>query len=109
MTVPFSSIDTLWRVVAEERVTVFGTNPAYLKMCEDASHAPGRRFDLGALRAMLSTGAVLFDAQFRWVRDYVKPLQLQSISGGTNLPGRFGVRSRFGLCTFAGRGCQILV
>jgi acetoacetyl-CoA synthetase len=86
---PISSVDTLWRIVAEERVTVFGTSPAYLKMCEDASLAPGREFDLGALRAMFSTGAVLFDAQFRWVRDFVKPLQLQSISGGTDLLGCF--------------------
>jgi acetoacetyl-CoA synthetase len=86
---PISSVDTLWRIVAEERVTVFGTSPAYLKMCEDANLAPGRQFDLGALRAMFSTGAVLFDAQFRWVRDYVKPLQLQSISGGTDLLGCF--------------------
>lgn len=38
---------------------------------------------------MLSTGAVLFDAQFRWVRDHVKPLPLQSISGGTDLLGCF--------------------
>ncbi|RZF24912.1 acetoacetate--CoA ligase [Paraburkholderia sp. UYCP14C] len=86
---PISAVDTLWRLVADERVTVFGTSPAYLKMCEDAGLVPGRQFDLSALRAMMSTGAVLFDAQFRWVRDHVKPLQLQSISGGTDILGCF--------------------
>lgn len=86
---PISSVDTLWRIVAEERVTVFGTSPAYLKMCKDAGLAPEREFDLGALRAILSTGAPLVDAHFHWVHDHVKPLQLQSISGGTDILGCF--------------------
>jgi acetoacetyl-CoA synthetase len=86
---PIASVDTLWRLVADERVTVFGTSPAYLRMCSDAGLEPGRQFDLGALRAMMSTGAVLFDAQFQWVMQHVKPLQLQSISGGTDILGCF--------------------
>ncbi|AQV99251.1 acetoacetate--CoA ligase (plasmid) [Cupriavidus necator] len=86
---PISAVDALWRLVADERVTVFGTSPAYLKMCEDAGLVPGQQFDLGALRAMMSTGAVLFDAQFEWVRDHVKALPLQSISGGTDILGCF--------------------
>ena len=86
---PVSTVDKLWRLAADERVTVFGTSPAYLKMCEDANLSPGRQFDLGALRAVLSTGAVLFDKQFNWVRDQVKPVPLQSISGGTDIIGCF--------------------
>ncbi|WP_306853083.1 acetoacetate--CoA ligase [Cupriavidus necator] len=86
---PIATVDALWRLVADERVTVFGTSPAYLKMCEDAGLVPGQQFDLGALRAMMSTGSVLFDAQFDWVRDHVKPLPLQSISGGTDILGCF--------------------
>jgi len=86
---PVSTVDALWRLVADERVTVFGTSPAYLKMCEYAGLLPGQQFDLSALRAMMSTGAVLFDAQFEWVRNHVKPLPLQSISGGTDIIGCF--------------------
>jgi acetoacetyl-CoA synthetase len=86
---PISTVDTLWRLVAQERVTVFGTSPAYLKMCEEAGLECGEQFDLGALRAMLCTGSVLFDSQFEWVRTHVKPLQLQSISGGTDILGCF--------------------
>ncbi|SAK52224.1 acetoacetyl-CoA synthetase [Caballeronia temeraria] len=86
---PIASVDTLWRLVAEQRVNVFGTSPAYLKMCEDAGLVPSREFDLSDLRSMMSTGAILFDAQFEWVRDNVKPLQLQSISGGTDILGCF--------------------
>ncbi|HWI78726.1 MAG TPA: acetoacetate--CoA ligase [Ramlibacter sp.] len=86
---PISSVDKLWRLVAQERVTVFGTSPAYLRMCQDAGLAPGRELDLGPLRAMLSTGSVLYDEQFHWVREQVKALPLQSISGGTDILGCF--------------------
>jgi acetoacetyl-CoA synthetase len=86
---PVTEVDTLWRLVADERVTVFGTSPAYLKMSEDAGLEPGKQFALDALRAMMSTGAVLYDPQFEWVNKHVKPLQLQSISGGTDIIGCF--------------------
>ncbi|WP_321799642.1 acetoacetate--CoA ligase [Caballeronia sp. J97] len=105
---PIGSVDTLWRLVAEERVNVFGTSPAYLKMCEDAGLVPSREFDLRALRSMMSTGAILFDAQFEWVRDNVKPLQLQSISGGTDILGCF-VLGHPGLPVYAGEAqCKSL-
>ena len=86
---PISTVDKLWRLVADERVTVFGTSPAYLRMCEDAGLVPAQQLDLGGLRAMLSTGSVLYDEQFVWVRDHVKALPLQSISGGTDIIGCF--------------------
>jgi acetoacetyl-CoA synthetase len=86
---PLASVDILWRLVADESVTVFGTSPAYLKMCSEAKLEPLRQFDLRKLRAMMSTGAVLFDAQYYWVRENVKPLPLQSISGGTDIIGCF--------------------
>ncbi|KDR44587.1 acetoacetate--CoA ligase [Caballeronia glathei] len=86
---PIASVDTLWRLVADERINVFGTSPAYLRMCEDAGLVPARQFDLGALRAMMSTGAVLYDSQFDWVHANVKHLQMQSISGGTDILGCF--------------------
>jgi acetoacetyl-CoA synthetase len=86
---PLTGVDTLWKLVADERVSVFGTSPAYLKMGSEAGLVPRERFDLTALRAMMSTGAVLFDAQFRWIAENVKPLRVQSISGGTDILGCF--------------------
>ena len=56
---PLSKIDKLWHLVAEERVAVFGTSPAYLKMCQDKALKPGSSFDLSALRTILSTGGPL--------------------------------------------------
>ncbi|MGF6313690.1 acetoacetyl-CoA synthetase [Bradyrhizobium sp. i1.8.4] len=82
--------DTFWRIVAEERVTVFGTNPAYLHFCEHVGFSPRRMFNLSALRAVLSTGSILYPRQYDWVRDQVKAaMPLQSISGGTDIIGCF--------------------
>ena len=86
---PIEGPETLWRLVAEERVTVFGTNPAYLQFCEEAGFAPGHTFDLAALRAVLSTGSILYERQYDWIRDCVSDLPLQSISGGTDIIGCF--------------------
>lgn len=87
---PLEGPDTFWRIVAEERVTVFGTNPAYLHFCEHARFSPGRMFDLSALRTVLSTGSILHADQYDWVREQVKmAMPLQSISGGTDIIGCF--------------------
>jgi acetoacetyl-CoA synthetase len=87
---PLEGPDTFWRIVAEQRVTVFGTNPAYLDFCEKAGLSPGRVFDLSALRAVLSTGSILYPRQYDWVGCQVKAMMpLQSISGGTDIIGCF--------------------
>jgi acetoacetyl-CoA synthetase len=86
---PIGHPDTLWRIVQDERVTVFGTSPPYLKLSQDAGVAPGRDLDLAALRAILSTGSILYEPAYEWVRDHVKAVPLQSISGGTDIIGCF--------------------
>ncbi len=79
----------LFELVARERVTVFGTSPAYLQHCRDAGLQPAKTSDLSALRAVLSTGAVLREALFEWVVGSVKQVPVQSISGGTDILGCF--------------------
>jgi acetoacetyl-CoA synthetase len=80
---------TLWELVAAHGVTVFGTSPAYLQLCQDAGYRPADAVDVSRLRSVLSTGAVLHDWQFEWVADAVGPVPLQSISGGTDIIGCF--------------------
>ncbi len=87
--VSYPQEDALWRLVADERVTVFGTSPAYLQYCREAAITPAERVALPALRAILSTGSVLPDSLYPWVRDAVKTVPLQSISGGTDIIGCF--------------------
>ncbi|QOZ46247.1 acetoacetate--CoA ligase [Bradyrhizobium sp. CCBAU 53340] len=87
---PLEGPDTFWRIVAEEGATVFGTNPGYLHFCEQRRFSPRRAFDLSALRAVLSTGSILYPRQYDWVRDEVNgAVSLQSISGGTDIIGCF--------------------
>jgi acetoacetyl-CoA synthetase len=78
--------DVLWRMAERERVTAFGTSPKYLSALEKDGGAPGRDFDLGALRAVLSTGSPLAPEQFDYVYGAIKAdLHLASISGGTDI------------------------
>jgi acetoacetyl-CoA synthetase len=86
---PISSVDTLWRIVADERVTVFGTSPPYLRLSQESRLVPRQQFDFRALRAMCSTGSVLHDWQFDWVDENVSHIPLWSISGGTDIIGCF--------------------
>ncbi len=80
----------LWRMAAEERITVFGTSARYLAGCETAGLAPGRSHDLSALRLVLSTGSPLAPHAFDYVARAVGPgVHLASISGGTDIVSCF--------------------
>ena len=81
--------DALWRVVAEEGTTVFGTSPAYLQYCRESGLVPRGAHDLSRLRALQSTGSVLPERSYDWVAQNVGALPLQSISGGTDVIGCF--------------------
>lgn len=86
---PLDAPNTLWRLVFQQRVTVFGTNPAYLQFTERADYSPRLHFDFTALRSVLSTGSILYPKQFDWVVEHVKHIPVQSISGGTDIIGCF--------------------
>ena len=82
----------LWRMAAEERVTVFGTSAKYLASLEKSEFVPARAVDLTALRAVLSTGSPLLPDGFDFVYRSVKSdLQLASISGGTDIVACFAL------------------
>jgi len=82
----------LWRMAAEERVTVFGTSARYLTSLEKSELTPARAVDLTALRALLSTGSPLLPEGFDFVYRSVKAdLQLASISGGTDIVSCFAL------------------
>ena len=86
--------DSLWRLAAAERVTVFGTSAKYLALCEKEGLAPGRSHDLAPLRAILSTGSPLGVHSYDYVYDSIKrDLHLASISGGTDLISCFALGS----------------
>ena len=82
----------LWDMAEQERVTVFGTSAKYLALSEKEGVRPRETHDLGALRAILSTGSPLAEHSFDWVyRDVKRDVQLSSISGGTDIVSCFAL------------------
>ena len=65
--IPPSDPDFLWRMAAEERITVFGTSAKFVAACEKAGLRPAAAHDLSALRMILSTGSPLADHSFDYV------------------------------------------
>ena len=77
---------SLWRLVADERVTYFGSSAPFLLSCRKAGIEPGRELDLSRLRSVGSTGAPLPPEGFRWVYEHVSSdVLLSSTSGGTDV------------------------
>ena len=79
----------LLKVLDEEGVTVFGTSPAYIQLLRDSGVAPRQLANFGRLRAIQSTGSILYDAHFDWIREEFKHVSIHSISGGTDIVGCF--------------------
>ncbi|GLW05302.1 acetoacetyl-CoA synthetase [Microtetraspora sp. NBRC 13810] len=76
-------VDALWRVVAEEGVTYFGTGAPYIMASMKAGVEPK---GLDRLRGVGSTGSPLPPEGFEWVYSHVKEdVQLGSFSGGTDV------------------------
>ena len=80
----------LWEMAEREGLHVFGTSAKYIDALRKSGLEPGRRFDLAALRTVLSTGSPLLPENFDWVYAAIKrDLHLASISGGTDIVGCF--------------------
>ncbi|MFW0791345.1 acetoacetate--CoA ligase [Gordonia sp. CPCC 205333] len=86
----YPSADRMWSIVADEKVTYFGTSPGQLQASRKAGLQPGVDHDLTALRCLGSTGSTLAADLFVWVDDNVKAgLPVSSISGGTDVVSAF--------------------
>jgi acetoacetyl-CoA synthetase len=87
----------LWDMAEREKITVFGTSAKYLAMIEKEGLEPGRTHDLGALRAILSTGSPLAPPSYDYVYGSIKrDLHLASISGGTDIISCFALGNPIG-------------
>ena len=84
--------EALWRMAADEGVTIFGTSPRYLAALEKSGYRPSERHGLAVLRTLLSTGSPLGPEQFDFVASAIGPdVQLASISGGTDIVSCFAL------------------
>jgi len=87
----------LWRLAADQGMTVYGTSARYLAALEKTGYKPGESVDLSALKAILSTGSPLSIESFHYVYSDVKEdLCLSSISGGTDIISCFALGNPVG-------------
>jgi acetoacetyl-CoA synthetase len=78
----FPDLSALWDLARDAGITYFGTSAPFLLACRKADVAPPAT----AIRGLGSTGAPLPAEGFAWVYDAVgRDLQLQSLSGGTDV------------------------
>ena len=88
----YPTVDHLFTILEQEKVTVFGSGARYLAMLEQAGSCPGKNHDLEGLRTILSTGSPLSPESFAWVYKHIKAdICLSSISGGTDIVSCFAL------------------
>jgi acetoacetyl-CoA synthetase len=88
----FPRIDSLWRLIEQEKVTVFGTSASYIEHMRGQGFSPRRGRDLAALRQISQTGSALSAEGFEYVyREIKSDLHFNSISGGTDINGCFTI------------------
>jgi acetoacetyl-CoA synthetase len=82
----YPNLELLWKLINDEKISIFGISPKYLSNCEDSGIIPKDKFGLQSLKIILSTGSPLSEKNFNWVYHNVKnDVQLSSISGGTDI------------------------
>lgn len=80
----------MWRLVQDEKVTIFGCSASYVYYLKSVGAKPGNDFDLSSLREISQTGSALSSEGFEYVyREIKKDLHFNSISGGTDINGCF--------------------
>jgi acetoacetyl-CoA synthetase len=82
----YPDLGVLWDLAAATSMTCFGTSAAFVGSCMKAGVSLRDGRDLGALRAVGSTGSPLSPEAFRWIYDQLgSDTWLFSTSGGTDL------------------------
>jgi acetoacetyl-CoA synthetase len=80
----------MWKLVQDERITVFGCSASYLNFLKSQGIRPGAAYDLTSLREISQTGSPLSAEGFEYVyREIKADVHFNSISGGTDINGCF--------------------
>ncbi|HTP01296.1 MAG TPA: acetoacetate--CoA ligase [Anaerolineales bacterium] len=84
----------MWRVIEDEKVTIFGCSASYLLLLKKEGISPRLIADLSSLREISQTGSPLSVEGFEYVyREIKSDLHFNSISGGTDINGCFAAGS----------------
>lgn len=83
---------SLFDLIDEEKITVFGTSAKYISSVEKANVKPIETHNLSSLRTILSTGSPLLPMNYDYVYTQVKKeVCLSSVSGGTDIVSCFAL------------------
>ncbi|MCZ6590505.1 MAG: acetoacetate--CoA ligase [Alphaproteobacteria bacterium] len=78
----------LWRLAAEEGVTVLGLGSSYIEACRKNGFKPDEDLDLSAVRKIIAGGSVLSPEGFDYIYQHIaNDVHLSSGSGGTEIMG----------------------
>jgi len=84
--------DRLFKIIAQEKVTVFGCGAKIFSALEKAGVRPNQKFSLKGLRLILSTASPLLPKNYDFIYQQVnEAVQLSSISGGTDIISCFAL------------------
>ncbi|MGC8663121.1 MAG: acetoacetate--CoA ligase [Thermoplasmata archaeon] len=90
----YSDWMTMWKYVEKENITILGCSASYIYSLKNLNAAPSEIFDLSSLREISQTGSSLSPEGFEWVYSKIKKdIHFNSISGGTDINGCFGIGS----------------
>jgi acetoacetyl-CoA synthetase len=81
---------TMWKLVDEEKITIFGTSATYINMLKGQGFKPKELFSLATLKEICQTGSALSAEGFEYVYQHIKSdVHFNSIAGGTDINGCF--------------------
>ena len=84
----------MWKMTEDEKITVFGLSASYINYLRSEGIQPGKNCDLSSLREISQTGSALSAEGFEWAYKEIKQdLHFNSIAGGTDINGCFGIGS----------------
>lgn len=86
----FPDYRAMWKIVEEEKVTMFGCSATYINYLKSQNFVPKSEFNLSSLREIWQTGSVLSVEGFEYVYEAIKQdVHFNSSSGGTDINGCF--------------------
>jgi len=82
----FPSLDRLWRLIEEAKITFFGASASYIHASMKAQLCPKNFMKMKSLRTIGSTGSSLSSDGFKWINQNIgNKVQIASYSGGTDV------------------------
>ena len=90
----YPDLGTMWKLVDDEKITVFGTSATYINMLKSQGFRPKELCGLTSLKEICQTGSPLSADGFEYVYQAIKEdVHFHSISGGTDINGCFAAGS----------------